>query len=400
MERRVKEHLYEVDFMRTFIILGVVCVHILSFFNLFAAPYSAANTTFLGLVTALHFTRESFMFITGLVLFITYYHKTFRARDFWLKRFKLIFIPYVVWTLIYIAFEGTYLRGFQWTPSYLASDVFMSLLTGSQFYLYFLVISMQMYLVFPLAVWFLKKFHAYHVHIFIVSFVVEIATMWFNQAVLQNMSLAHTPGWLAALINYRDRNLFTYQFWFIGGAIIAIHYHEIKEYAKSRLRYIMLGYAVMLAALWIHFGLDRLAWHEDPTMSALVLQPIMIPYSFVISAVLWGLGMKWSAARHEPKHHVFSKFIKVAAAASFGVFLAHPIMLHFMELTIYRLHTTPVERYVLIPFAIAAVYGISIVLVRIIARIPVVSYIVGQKTDIPRWLTFGTRPVQPVVSQK
>ncbi len=386
MERRAKEHLYEVDLMRTFIILGVVCVHIVSFFNLFAAPLTSTNVGFDMATTALHFTRESFMFITGMVLFVTYYHRTFRATDFWVKRFKLIVIPYVVWTLLYILFEGTYLKGFDWSFLGVTGNFLMSLLLGSQFYMYFLVVSMQMYIVFPLTVKLLKRSVNYHVWIFIGSFALQIALMWINKDVLQNLNLAHLPGWLSFIIFYRDRNLLTYQFWFISGALFAIHYDRIRSYAREHGKLIISSFVLAILALWGHYAIDRLFLHQDETMSVLVLQPIMIPYSFLVTLVLWRAGLSWSRVRVEPRMHIFSSFIKIAAAASFGVFLVHPFLLHFAELIVYRLHTTADVRLLLIPAVIIFVYGGAILIVRLISNIPLVSYIVGQKTQAPRWM--------------
>lgn len=392
MERRSKEHLYEVDLMRAFIILGVVCVHIISFYNLFAIQLSPTNIVNEMLLVALHFTRESFMFITGLVLFITYYHRELKAVAFWKKRFALIFVPYAAWTLIYILFSGTYMKGFDWTIGSVLGNFFFSLLIGHQFYLYYLVISMQLYILFPLMMKFIKKTESVHGWIFAFSFVLEIALMWFNKDVLQNMSTAHMPTVIYWLVRYRDRNILTYQFWFISGAIIAVHYQKIKSYILEHKKWVLASMVIALGLLWIHFAFDRLTLNQDGTMSVLVLQPIMIPYSMVTTIALWTAGMNWSAARLSARVQLFSRFVKTAAAASFGVFLVHPILLHYAEVIVYALHTTATERIFLLPLTIIFVYGVAIVLARAIASVPILSYIVGQKSQAPKWLTAWRHP--------
>ncbi len=384
---KAKEHLYEVDLMRAFIILGVVCVHIFSFYNLFAVPLSKTQVFFEGSLTALHFTRESFMYITGLVLFITYYKKPFRAWDFWNKRFKLIFIPYAAFTLIYILFEGMYLKGFVWSFPYLAGTFLFSMLTGHQFYLYYLIISMQVYILFPLFVAFMRKTERYHWWILAGSFVLELGLMWLNKDYLQNLNITHFPAWLYWLIRYRDRNILTYQFWFIAGAVFAVNYQQVRAFIEKHGRLVigvLIGSVVVLLA---HYGLDRFVWKQDETMSVLVLQPIMIPYSFVITMSLMYAGIVWSRNRLKNRVRWFSAFVKTAAAASFGVFLIHPLLLHFAEVTVYALHTTSLERWVLLPLTIAAVYGGAILIARGISSVPLLSYIVGQKSEPPRWLS-------------
>lgn len=381
MERAAKEHLYEIDLMRAFIILGVVCVHVLSFFNLWTAPLSSGNVLFDIALVALHFTRESFMFITGLVLFITYYNKPFTARGFWGKRFKLIFIPYAVWSMVYILFSGTYLPHWSWSLGNIFSTYVFAILTGSQFYLYYLVISMQLYLLFPIFMALMKRFKNYHGWIFAVSFAVQIGLMWLNKDVLQNMNTSHFPAWLLFLFQFRDRYLLTYQFWFISGALFAIHYQTIKAYLRERAKLIFWVLMAGLVTLWIHYAFDRFYLAQDETMSVLVLQPIMIPYSLVLTVGLWSGGVVWAKARLKRGVRWLSSFVKTAAAASFGVFLVHPLILHFMEVAIYRLHPTTPVRNALIPVAIAVVYGISIIIARALGRMPYVSYIVGQKTE-------------------
>lgn len=397
MERKTKEHLYEVDLMRAFIILGVLCVHVISFYNLFA-PFASATGTVYGMsLVALHFTREAFMFITGLVLFITYYHRSFKALDFLKKRFALIFIPYAAWTLIYILFSGTYLKGFDWSFGSVLWDFFFSVLIGHQFYLYYLVISMQLYILFPLFLKFIKRTEGVHGWIFAFSFVLEIAMMWFNKAVLQSYPMTHLPPILYFLDRYRDRDILTYQFWFICGALIAVHYPRIKAYIIEHKGWVVTSLISSLTLLWGHYAFDQYYLHQDSVLSVLVLQPIMIPYSLVVTVALWSAGSAWSAARLKPHVKWFSSFVKVAAAASFGVFLIHPILLHYAEVIVYRLHTNAPERLILLPLTIIVVYGLAIVLARLIGSVPILSYIVGQKSDPPRWLLHRKRPESPSV---
>ncbi|MCL6548763.1 MAG: acyltransferase [Alicyclobacillus sp.] len=376
-----KQHLYEVDLLRACIILGVICVHVTSFYNLFARPLSTANVGYEAALSAFHFTREAFMFITGLVLFITYYRRPFTPWEFWSKRFKLIFIPYAFWTLAYILFSGTYLKGFHWAFADVLRKFGVSLLTGNQFYLYYLLISMQLYLVFPAMVWLIKRLEKWHLWVFVASFGLEIAFMWFNRAVLQTVvHPGHLPGWEAVLWKYRDRYLITYQFWFIAGALAAVHYPRVKAYLLERSGIIYTAFGAMLCMLVAHFLVDRLVLGQDETISVLVLQPVMVPYSLAVTALLWRIGVAWASVRERPTLQWVSKPVKIAGGASFGVFLVHPIVMHFVEVAVYKTHPSAALRGWLLVPSIVAVYVVSIAIAHTIGKIPFVSYIVGQKT--------------------
>lgn len=384
-----KQHLYEIDLMRTFIILGVVCVHVISFYNLFVSPDSATGVFYGAGLIAMHFTREGFMFLTGLVLFVTYYGRPLKAATFWVKRFKLIIIPYFAWTLIYILFSNTYMHGADWSLIGIAKNFFLSVVVGKQFYLYFLVISIQMYALFPLLVVFLKRFEKWHGWILLFSFSLQLWFMWFNQAFLEGYHWSHLPYLLAMLDKYRDRFILTYQFWFIGGALMAIHYQKIKDYVLANRKVVYVILTVGLIGIWSYYFVDQLLLHGNMDMTTLVLQPIMTPYSLIITLVFWNFGVKWAAIRTNPTAVRFSRFIMVVAKASFGVFLVHPLVLHFVEVAVYKMHPGLSLRLALLPVSIFIVYGISILISKWIGSVPYLGYIVGQK------VTFKTTKRAP-----
>lgn len=388
---KAKEHLYEIDLMRALIILGVICVHVISFFNLFTVQMTGVNLRNDAALTALHFTREAFMFITGLVLFITYYGKPFNAKTFLGKRLKLIAIPYFAFTLLYMLFTQTYMPTPHLTLPLFLQNYGIALLTGNQFFLYYLLISLQLYIIFPWLLKFIKATERYHGLLFGISFALEIALMWFNKFYLQMPAGLHLPGLLGVLVNYRDRIIITYQFWFIAGALVAVHYSKIKAILQKYVRFIPWILLFSFFAIGVHVAIDRLVQHQDESQTVLVLQPLMIPYSLLATVTLWSLGMAWSRVRLDSRFRQISRLIKTAAAASFGIFLIHPFFLHLVQVTIYRLHTTAAERVWLTPVAILFVYFSAMIVARLVARIPYLSYIVGQKST---WHSQKKLPMQ------
>ncbi|MFB5191829.1 acyltransferase [Alicyclobacillus fastidiosus] len=378
---KTKKHLYEIDFMRACIIFGVLVVHVTSFYNTFEPNFTRRNLFYEGLLSSFHFTRESFMFITGIVLFITYCRKdVFQSRSFWKKRFLLIAIPYIGWNTLYMLFMKSYVPGFTWS-SFLPK-LGMGLLTGNEFYMYFLVVSMQLYLFFPLMLKAIKKIKKGHWWIFAGSFVLQLGLMAFNQYYLQNIPLSHVPVWIRWLDQYRDRFILTYQFWFVAGALLAVHYEQAKAFVVRHARMVFTIFLIMLALLLVHAGYDRMILRESDGMTTLVLQPIMVPYALMVTVVLWLVGIKWSEAREQNKK--ISKVITFFGNASFGIFLIQPFTLHYDDDFIYAYHMSLTAHLFLLPLSIVGVYLVSAALSWMIGKIPVLSYIVGKKVGIKR----------------
>lgn len=386
-----KRYLHEIDLMRAFVMLGVLSVHTTSFFNALNHDMTPSYLTFGALITSMHFTRESFMFVTGLVLFVTYYHSSFRVTQFWKKRFLLVAIPYIVWTIFYILFRGWLTPSYNWSFKGVALSVRHSLLTGDQYFLYFLVVSIQLYFFFPLLLRFLQKFERYHLQIFIASFLVQIGMMAVNKFVLNDIPPTAFPRVLMDLDKYRDRLVITYQFWFIAGGLMACHYQQIVAFIKRHRRALFVTLAATTVIVWGHYLVDRLVLHENEGLAELVLQPIMIPYSFIVTICLWYAGLAWTERRNRASWKSFSWFVETAANASFGIFLLQPFPLYYMEWSVNHLGRLGIPmwlHYSLWPVSIAFVYVSAMILSHWIGKVPVISYIVGRKVP----LKLPTRP--------
>jgi len=95
-EGDVRDHLPQIDVIRIVPMVGVVASHTLIFTQPVASLGAAA------LLMLLHANREVFFFATAFLLF----HST---RDvgglgwsrFWRRRYPLVLVPYLAWTLIY-----------------------------------------------------------------------------------------------------------------------------------------------------------------------------------------------------------------------------------------------------------------------------------------------------------
>ena len=152
------------DLIRLVIMAFVVGVHTLAFGG-------GQVTVALGAVTTIfHTSRELFFLLTALVLTYNYGHRgQVRWLRFWRRRYWLVVPAYVAWSLIYYAFDGPGRGPF---PAAFWQDL---LHAGARYHMYFLLVTMQVYLLFPVLRWVLRKTAGHHVALFAAACVYQLA---------------------------------------------------------------------------------------------------------------------------------------------------------------------------------------------------------------------------------
>ena len=114
---------------------------------------TAGNTTAWAFVMLLHFSRTAFFFLTAFMLTYAEIHRPRSATAFWRRRYLEIGIPYLVWTGTYWVFTMVVAGSWGQAGSQLWSD-----LVFGYYQLYFVVVLLQLYLVFPLLLRLLPRF--------------------------------------------------------------------------------------------------------------------------------------------------------------------------------------------------------------------------------------------------
>ena len=224
-----KLHLYEIDFMRTFIMLGVLSVHTMTIFKNQMDEWTTPAMAFSAVHSSMHVTRMAFMFITGFVMFITYYRKDFQILSFWKKRLLLIAIPYVFWNILYIFFRSFYSLDLNGSFVAFLKELGTSLIQGDEFYIYFVLISLQFYIVFPFMLYAFRKTEKWHAHIFIGSIVFQLALMFFYKYAIPHIDRS---GW-PYLFSHYGVFILTYQCYFVAGGMVACHYQAICRFIEK-----------------------------------------------------------------------------------------------------------------------------------------------------------------------
>jgi peptidoglycan/LPS O-acetylase OafA/YrhL len=294
-------HMWEIDVVRLFAFTAVISVHSLAFTQV------PANQVAAGFMLLLQFGREVFFSISGFVLVLSTLGRPVRSLPFWRRRIPYVLIPYLVWSTIYYAVGFATGPHGPWSWSTLGRDV---LYRGAEYHLYFLLVTLQLYLVFPLLVRFIRRTAGHAIAVLVVVGTANLA--WFG--VLQ---YGHFQGWA---FKWSYELLPSYAVYVLAGGYAAIHRERLQAMlAAHRARALTIAAACTAGALALYAA--QLG-SEAPRVANGVLQPAMFfscvaaTLALCVVAQRWvGRGMRGRAA------------VKVGSDISFGVYLAHPLVL-------------------------------------------------------------------------
>src|SRR5579885_1802433 len=209
-----RPYLHELDRLRIITALSVIAVHVLGmtlFLDKTPFAFEAQNA----FVSIFHFTREVFMFVTAFALVYVYYGKPFSWGHFWKRRGIGVVLPYTLWTFVYF-WVNDYLLSTNRpsSPLSIVQTLVWDLLTGNASYqLYYILLTIQFYLIFPFFLMFLRRVERHPWLVLGISSVLEFGILYALQSNLQARLL---PGQGASWVNqFKDGFVLTYQFFFV-----------------------------------------------------------------------------------------------------------------------------------------------------------------------------------------
>mgnify|MGYP004442967359 FL=1 len=187
-----------IDNLRGISMLGVIAIHIGSF-----AGNTNNFTLYMLLEILSRYSIPAFFFISGYGLFVT--DKNFLTggsldyKSFLLKRFKAVLVPYIVWSLLYQAYFYLYSP-----PGWIIFDLkYLSFIlwfgTGC-YHLYFMVVLLWFYALYPLWRVLLRKMQA-------LGWVTSFSLLFLFQIIFNYISVNFKPTDLASW-SYFWRNMY------------------------------------------------------------------------------------------------------------------------------------------------------------------------------------------------
>ena len=305
-----RPHLAAVDVVRVVMIAGVIAVHTVRY-------TTNPGDTLVGAVTGiLHLNREVFFFLTAFVLTYAYGgRQRWSVWRFWERRYKLVIPAYLAWTVLYLLVDP----GPHFPLSSELHRLAVDLATGNaRYHLYFLLVTMQIYAVYPALLSLLKSARRYHVHLLVGSLVAQTvltAAMHYGPA---------QSGVLGYWFTHPDPLLISYPFYVVAGGIAAMHFDGLTGCVRRHARAVLVLVLGALAVDLATYALDLRVLHQGAIKAAEVFQPVVALTATAAMLGLYTLGVRWEDRGEERRGRAA---LSRASDVSFGVFLVHPLLL-------------------------------------------------------------------------
>lgn len=377
-----RSRVFELDLLRVITSWSVVCIHVVSFTDILNSTTSGLQLQN-ALVTALHYSREVFMFVTAFALIYVYFDrsstgKPFSLGQFWRKRGQGVLIPYVLWSIFYTWAN----KGMPSLEAFFSMSFRNILVGGASYQLYYILLTIQFYLLLPLFIWFLHRFKQHPWKLLSISFALQVGMVWADYVFLQRGGVS-SPFW-QFVTQYQTCFLFTYQFYFVLGGVTALYFEQVRAFLLEHGKLVLGIFIATLAALWLSYVLQIRIYHASIQYASSALQPLMVPYALAATMLLFWLACCWTRKADQKHPPRFYRVIRMLSDASFGLYLVHALILTRLLKHVVPLmpSTWPVALRVLLTYALTL--GISLVISIGLTKIPILSMLVGRTASLKK----------------
>ncbi|RXZ83327.1 acyltransferase [Paenibacillaceae bacterium] len=318
-----KEKIPELQIVRAMAIIGVLSVHSTSYatVNMTDSSYYFIYNFF---NIFMKFGTPTFIFLSSFVLFYNYYSRPLDAKlfgNFYKKRLLYILIPYLLFSVFYFA-----LMHYIYYPTRSLSDTIDSFIdkvsTGKAYtHLYFVYISIQFYILFPLVLLLFKRWKTLSKW----AIPIGLALQW--GFVLVNKYYLETP-----VANKGSWSL-SYMAYFMLGAFMGIYYPKLKSWIiinRDQVNFPRISAWVTLWIVWLVAGLAHVYVFY-------LLRLYKISYNTTLYEALWNIHtyacalalLQLANVIYRKAPGGITKLLERLGALSFGIYLIHPFFLFF-----------------------------------------------------------------------
>ncbi|WP_261131734.1 acyltransferase [Bacillus sp. Marseille-Q3570] len=310
MERRKQIH--EIYITRAIAIIGVLIVHATATpVTLITDPNLSKGFHFMNVF--FKFGTTTFILLSSFVLFYTYYHRSLNRKligRFYKRRLLYILLPYALFSVAYFFGPFSNYPFFQGVDKEAVKSFIISMLTGkAEGHLYFVFISVQLYLMFPLFLWLLKKFPSFCKYLVLIGFASQWAFVILNHYYLQ--------------IPMKGSIAFSYFSFYFTGAFLGIYYQQIMDWLKQN-KFQSVMYQAVLVCIWLGVaGTHIWMWYvtriEERQLPQFMFEGVWNAHTFLSAIVLIVIS-------HYIFHLASAKLVNTLihlGVLSFGIYLIH-----------------------------------------------------------------------------
>jgi peptidoglycan/LPS O-acetylase OafA/YrhL len=378
-----RRRLDHIDAMRPVKQAAVISTHTLIFF----APLGASLSV-TGLIMLTRFSRDAFLFVSACMLTYSYRELAkFKVGQYFKRRFIAVGIPYLAWTVIYFFYTSA--NPITTAPYYTfhGSGVFtnaglhyfLHLLDSGYYHLYYLIVIMEFYVLFPLLLLLVRRLQRWHAQIAIFALVWQIGF-----GIVLN---THAFGFRLSGV-MQTRLITSYPIYLIGGMIVALHLDVIHDWIVTHAKTILAGTFVSAAVAevllyWAHHATLPNFLHTGSNVFGAFVVPFNV--GAILSVYLLGVHLV-----SPTRSHVTRAAVQSGSDNSYGVYLSQMLWIPFLLRlrNHFNIHW-PWPLAVLT--ALLLVYLMGFIFTALIARTPLAKAVTGRSQA--SWSSL--RPFQP-----
>jgi peptidoglycan/LPS O-acetylase OafA/YrhL len=380
-----RRRLDHIDAMRPVKQAAVVSTHALIFF----APL-ATSSTVVGLIMLTRFSRDAFLFVSACMLTYSYRDaaRVELGRYAW-RRFLAVGVPYLTWTVIYYFFTSAAATSsfpfytFHGTGvlSSTGATHFIHLLWTGYYQLYYLIVIMEFYVIFPLLMAGLRRAARWHWAIIIAAVVLQLA---YGVLISVHPFGFHLSG------TVQTRLIISYPAYLVGGVIVALHLDDVHRWIVDHAHTILLSTAASIVVIELASYLGRYsAWPSYLRTGSQVFAPLLVPYNMGMILCVYLLGVHLVSTRRSERTRAA---VQSGSDNSYGVYLSQMIWIPLLVRLVQAAHWH-VPWPVAVPAALVIVYGTGFVFTAVMARTPLAKGLTG-RSRAP-WSTLWPGPRRP-----
>lgn len=363
-----KPHINELNLLRALAALSVIIIHITADPLAFNPPGTLSWTLAAAANQFGRFSIAIFVFITGVALFYNYDNLTdFHYGQFLKKRCIYILTPYLIWSVFYFTLRTLISHSHQ-TPVALVRTLLIQLAEGTAFYhLYFIILIFQFYLLFPAFLWLMQLFRKQMGWFVTITFFLYLGMMAF-------FFYLPNPGTnpvLSFIIKNQSTLFIGWIFYFILGAYAGSNLTALRNFTQKWCLWLGLGAGTSLAYMILEFRNYVVVRQANIAFAATTLRPSGLFYTLFFTLFL--LGGAGKLARRQSRLLPLTNSI---GEYSFGIYLAHPLVLTGLEVINSHLGWGYPLRIVMLNYLICAAG--AYVIAYLIKKLPGGAYIVGK----------------------
>ncbi len=338
-----KSRVVELDFMRAAAILMVLVLHVTAAYVAYSPVNS--NAFHLGLILN-QWSRiclPLFVFVSGFGLFYGYGQKKLDLKDFYLRRFKTVFIPYLVWSFVYMILRDVFNPSFSFIglpfKEALLSYINWTFKENIHTPIWFVLMIVQLYFIFPVLLSLMARIRK-PLQFIAVNFLLYFSIITYCRFFM-TMSGIHIIDWLQ---KYYSVNFVGWYFYFILGGVVAQNWSIAKEIHLNKLLtallYVITTFLVIIEAYlgFIKYGQSHLEAYTSMRPTVLINSMAAIPAIYLLAQKLM-------------KQDKLATLFNSISRYSYGIFFVHPQILTVVKKVVgkfYGTYTTRVFQLILV----------------------------------------------------